>query len=114
MLFHIYIASSSQGGPETWPDRQLDQEAGVYYQDTSNPAGYPAYAEGLSDRPQWPSNRSAEDGLRNSQPDFRAGQPTWDDGDRRNSGRHQQVQPGYGDDSGLMERDSYFRQAIVI
>lgn len=83
----------------------------MYYQDTSSPARYPAYAEGgLPDRPQLPSNRSAEDSFRSSQPDFRPGQPSWDDGDRRNSGRHQ---PGYGDDNSRMERDSYNRQATI-
>lgn len=97
-----------------WPDRQLDQEAGLYYQDTGNRAGHPSNAErGPSDRSQWPpTNRSAEDGFRRSQPDFRAGQPTWDDGDRQNSGRHQQAQPGYGDTNGPMESESYDRQAI--
>lgn len=84
---------------EAWPERQVDQEVGMYYQDTGNRAGHPSYAErGPSERFAWPSTttRSAEDAFRRSQPDFRAGQqPTWDAGDRRHSGRHQQALPGY-------------------
>ncbi|KAG0578148.1 hypothetical protein KC19_4G001600 [Ceratodon purpureus] len=100
-----------EAGPEAWSDRQVDQEAGVYYQDTDNRSEWACVEGGRPDRAQWPSNRSAEDGFRNPQPDFRAGQPTWDDGDRRNSGRDQEAQPGYGDDIGRLERESYYRDS---
>ena len=105
------VTRLQEAGHEAWPERQLDQEVGLYYWDAGKRAGHPSYAErGPSDRSQWPpTSRSAEDGFRRSQPDFRAGQPTWDDGDRWNSGCHQQAQLGYGDANGQMERN---RQAV--
>ncbi|KAG0589414.1 hypothetical protein KC19_1G019400 [Ceratodon purpureus] len=54
----------------------------------------------------------AEDG-ENSKPDYRSGEPSWDDRDRGYSGRHQQARPRNGDAHGVMERDSYYRQRVM-
>lgn len=89
-------------GHEPWLGRKSDQETALYYEESGNrtysQGGYPPHAEGLPDRPQFSTNRSAEDGYRNSQPDLRAGQPTWDDKDR-----------GYSGESNRIERDGFYR-----
>lgn len=115
---------SFEAGPRGWPEREMQVEQDLYYQQAGNRSAshvqYSSYSErGTSNRPPGPpTNWSSEGAYRNPPADYRDGQPVWDDQGDREGWSQSQDQGGrggqnskanYGVTSGQMDRNHHLR-----